>query len=248
MLYKTVGIILRTRDYGETHKLVTIMTEELGKLTAISRGANRPKSRLSSVSQPFIEGEFLLYVPRGLATLRQGEILSTYRNLRADLTRTAYAAYIAELTDKLLPEKTPDPFLYGELKRTLDWINNEEVFEIPVMMYEMKLFEKGGFAPIVDYCVNCQAMQGPYVFSIQEGGSLCSRCASIDEYAIKLEQPLFRILSIFQQVALARVGNIKVKQENIKLLRRLFDQYYDKYGGFTLKSKKFLMEIDKLND
>lgn len=248
MLYKTVGIVLRTQDYGETHKLVTIFTKDFGKLTAISRGANRPKSRLSSVSQPFVEGEFLLYVPKGLATIRQGEIISVFRNIRTDLSRTAYSAYIVELTDKLISEKTPDPFIYNELKMTLDWINREEAYDIPVMMYEMKLFQKGGFAPIVDQCVNCNSVKRPFVFSIQEGGSLCSNCAAIDKYAIQLEPPLFRMLAMFLQIELNRVGNIKVKKSNVEKLRLLFDQYYDRYGGFTLKSKKFLNEINKLTD
>jgi len=248
MLQKTVGIVLRTQNYGETHKLVTIFTKDIGKVTTISRGANKPRSRLSAVSQLFIEAEFLLYIPKGLATLRQGEVLSTFRHIRADLSRTAYAAYIIELTDRLLEDKTPDPYIYHELKQTMDWINNEEDYLIPVMMYEMKLFKKGGFAPVVDQCVNCNREDKLSSFSVQEGGALCERCSSIDQYAIRLSPALFRILSICLHVDLNRVGNIKVKQENIALLRSLFDQYYDRYGGYHLKSKKFLNELNKLEE
>lgn len=248
MLQKTIGIVLRTQDYGETHKLVTIFTKDIGKITAISRGANKPRSRLSAVSQLFIEAEFLLYIPRGLATLRQGDIISTFRHIRTDLSRTAYAAYIIELTDRLIEEKRPDPYIYAELNRTLKYINDEEDYLIPVMMYEMKLFQKGGFAPIVDRCVNCNRNEHLYAFSVQEGGVLCERCVPIDRYAVRLPASLFRMLGIFLHVELDRIGNIKVKEENIARLRSLFDQYYERYGGYQLKSKKFLDDLYKLDD
>lgn len=248
MLQKSIGIVLRTQDYGETHKLVTIFTKDIGKITAISRGANKPRSRLSAVSQLFIEAEFLLYIPKGLATLRQGDIISTFRHIRTDLSRTAYAAYIIELTDRIVEEKNPDPYIYAELNRTLHYINNETDYLIPIMMYEMKLFQKGGFAPIVNRCVNCNQTENFYGFSVQEGGILCERCAPIDRYAVQLPPSLFRMLAIFLHVELDRVGKIKVKEENITKLRSLFDQYYDRYGGYRLKSKKFLDDLHKLDE
>lgn len=248
MLRKTVGIVLRTQDYGETHKLVTIFTKEVGKITAISRGANKPRSRLSAVSQLFIEAEFLLYIPKGLATLRQGDVVSTYRHIRTDLLRTGYAAYIIELTDRLLEEKVPDSYIYAELNNTLHFINDETDYLIPVMMYEMKLFKKGGFAPIVDRCVNCNRSEDLCAFSLQEGGLLCERCIVIDRYAVQLNPPLIRTLAIFLHVELNRIGNIKMKAENIALLRSLFDEYYERYGGYRLKSKKFLDDLQKLDN
>lgn len=248
MLRKTEGIVLRTQDYGETHKLVTLFTKEVGKITTISRGANKPRSRLSAVSQLFIEAEYLLYIPKGLATLRQGEVISTYRHIRADLSKTAYAAYIIELTDRILEDKTPDLYIYNELKQTMNWINEEEDYLIPIMMYEMKLFNKGGFAPVLDRCVNCNHTGSLVAFSVQEGGALCEPCMSIDQYAVRLSPSLLRILSICLHVELNRVGNIKVKAENIKLLQSLFDQYYDRYGGYKLKSKKFLKDLNKLEE
>jgi len=37
-----------------------------------------------------------------------------------------------------------------------------------------------------------------------------------------------------------------VKDKNKKILRVIMDQYYDTYGGFHLKSKRFLAQIDLL--
>src|SRR5690625_4237767 len=176
MLTKVEGIILKTQEYGETHKIVTIFTKQYGKISAICRGANKVKSKLSSVTQPFIKGEFLIYLSRGLSTVRQGEMLQSFRQIREDIIKTAYAAYITELSDKLLDTNEPDLNVYNQLSNTLTWVNDQLDYAIPIIMYELKLFQKGGFAPIVDQCVICNHSNNLYAFSIQEGGILCKPC------------------------------------------------------------------------
>src|SRR5699024_6848378 len=126
MLKQLEGIVLKTQDYGETHKLITVFTKQFGKLTAISRGANKPKSKLSAVSQAFIQGDFLIYVSKGLSTIQQGQIIQSFRHIREDIEKTAYAAYMIELTDKTLESKNPIPNIYQQLLHTMEWINEEQ--------------------------------------------------------------------------------------------------------------------------
>lgn len=47
------GIVIRTRPYGETNKIVTLFTKEAGKITCMARGAKKPASRLAAITQPF---------------------------------------------------------------------------------------------------------------------------------------------------------------------------------------------------
>ncbi|MEI3611683.1 DNA repair protein RecO [Pseudogracilibacillus sp. SO30301A] len=244
MLKQLEGIVLKTHDYGETHKILSIFTKELGKISAISRGANKPKSRLSAISQVFIQGDFLIYVTKGLSTIQQGQIIRSHRYIREDIEKTAYASYIIELTDKTIERTEPDPFIYDQLDRTLNWIDENEAFLIPVMMYELKLYKKGGFAPVTSRCVNCGNTIYPFAFSIQEGGLLCEQCKHLDQRAVFLENAIARLLPILENVGIERVGNISVKDYNIQLLRNLLNNYYDQYGGYSLKSRKFLSQLD----
>lgn len=246
MLKQIEGVILKTHDYGETHKIITIFTKEIGKITAIARGANKPKSKLSAVSQVFIQGEFLIYFTKGLSTIQQGQSIASYRYIREDIMKTAYAAYMIELTDKIMEEKKPDPFIYDQLCQTLSWMNEKEEFMIPLLMYELKLFAKGGFAPVVDRCVSCGRTDRLTSFSIQEGGVLCEQCFSRDARAVQLMPNLLKLLAICIHVGLERIGDISIKKHNEQLLRTIFNEYYDEYGGFYLKSRKFLAQIDLL--
>ena len=42
---RTRGIILRVNDYGESDKLVTFFSPDIGKATAIAKGAKRSQHR-----------------------------------------------------------------------------------------------------------------------------------------------------------------------------------------------------------
>ena len=246
MLEKIDGIIIKTKDYGETHKIITIFSKKIGKFSAIARGAKKPKSRMAAVTQPFIYGQFFVYLNKGLSNVQQGEIIESFRPIREDIIKTAYIAYLMELTDKLLDEQTPYLEIYTQLMKTMEWISENEDVDIPIMMYEMKLYRAGGFAPTVHICTNCGGKNAPYTFSMIEGGLLCSKCHYLDPESIGLSNSVVKLLYIFSAIGIERVGNVSVKDENKQLLRNLLDNYYDRYGGYYLKSRKFLNQLDKL--
>ncbi|MFD1018791.1 DNA repair protein RecO [Thalassobacillus hwangdonensis] len=244
MFDKIEGVVLRSRDYGETHKIITLLTREKGKIGVMARGAKKPKSRMSSITQPFIHGLYLVQIGSGLGSLSQGEMMSSLRGIREDIVKTAYASFLAELTDKLMEEKRPDPFIYEQFLQTLLLINDGKDAEVLTMMYELKIYTKAGFAPHVHSCVNCGSTESPFSFSIKEGGFLCVRCKHIDPEAYGLPDNLAKLLRVFKHMDVARLGNISVKDENKKRLRMLIDAYYDQYGGYFIKSKKFLDQLD----
>lgn len=246
MLEKIEGIIIKTIDYGETNKIITIFSKKIGKFTAMARGAKKPRSRMAAVTQPFILGQFFVYVNPGLSTIQQGEIIDSFRAIREDIEKTAFTAYLTELTEKLVEDKSPDPYLYDQLYLTMRWISEHDEYAVPVMMYELKVFEKGGFQPTLSHCVHCGTSEGPFAFSLGEGGLLCRRCSTLDEHSIALSGIQVKLLQIFQSVGIDQVGEISVKPENQQLLRQIIDAYYDRYGGYYLKSRKFLSQLDKL--
>lgn len=247
MLEKVEGIVIKTLDYGETHKIVTLFSKKHGKISALARGAKKTRSRMAAVTQPFIHAEFFIYLSKGLSTIQQGEVIDSLRSIREDIMKTAYAAYIVELTDKLLEKNDPDVFLYDQLIQTLKWIDEHEDSNIPIMMYELKLYRKGGFEPTLDKCVNCGRQQPPFSFSISEGGYLCKSCKAIDEFAVDLPDVLAKWLYVFLGIGLERIGTISMKPENKQLLRQILDAYYEQHGGFYLKSKKFLKQMERLS-
>lgn len=245
MLEKIEGFIIKSQDYGEANKIVTIYSKKYGKFSAMARGAKKMKSRMAAVTQPFVHGEFLVYMnQKGLSTIQQGDVIDSLRMIREDIMKTAYAAYICELTDKLMDTHQPDYYLYDQFTQTMQWISEDHEVEIAMIMYELKLFRKGGFSPVVEHCARCGSQDQLSVFSIAEGGLLCQQCSLHDEQSVQLPNTIAKLLHIFANVGLERLGAISVKRTNKQLLRKLLDAYYDQYGGYYLKSRRVLKQLE----
>lgn len=246
MLEKVEGVIIRTQDYGETHVIATLFSDRLGKIGVLARGAKKPKSRMSAVTQLFIHGDYLVRTGKGLSVLEQGDVIQSHRKIREDIFLTAYASYLAELTNVLVDEKKPNYYIYQQLLSTLKGITDQKDPIVLSMMYEMKLYKIAGFAPIIDRCQNCQRTDLIHSFSIKEAGVLCKRCLSVDPNHRPINQTQYKLLRLFSEVDMERVANINVKNENKLIIREILDQYYETYGGLTLKTKKFIKQIDLL--
>src|SRR5690554_5933659 len=113
-LYRSEGIILRSRPLGEADKILTMLTRDKGKVEVVARGARRPRSRLVGAAQPFSYLKVLFFSGKSLHQLSQAQIIKSFAPLRDDLTHMTYAAYWTELIDTFLPldEPNQDIFLF----------------------------------------------------------------------------------------------------------------------------------------
>jgi DNA repair protein RecO (recombination protein O) len=247
LLQKGEGIVIRTVDYGETHKILTLFTRDTGKIALFARGAKKTRSRLSPVTQLFTYGNYLYLLGKGLGTLRQGETVDSFRSLREGLYRTAYAAYIAELLDKLTDEKMPNPFLFELLYQTFHYMDEEVDPEVMTFIFETKMLDVAGIRPYLEGCMNCKRTEGPFVFSIREGGLLCDRCKGLDPHHLRISPTAVKLLRLFSSIDLSRLGSVSLKPVTKRELKSLLSAYYDEYSGLKLKSKRFLEQLEKID-
>ena len=245
MLTKCEGIVIRSIDYGETNKIITLYTREFGKIGVMARGAKKPSSRFSAVTQLFHYGTYLFQGSRGLGQLQQAETIESFRSIREDIFLTAYASFIAELLDKGTEERKTSSSLYDLFYLSLRYIDEEYDPEIIMNIVELKMLSVFGFAPELNRCVNCGAQDGTFSFSVREGGLLCHRCDHIDPYKIKISPIVVRLLRVLYYMDLNRLGTISIKEETKQEIRKVLDAYYGEYLGVELKSKRFLKQMNK---
>lgn len=247
MLHKGEGIIIRTIDYGETNKITTMFTREFGKLSLFARGAKKTRSRLSPVSQLFTYGNYLFFSGKGMGTLRQGEVIHAFRSLHEDVFRTAYAAYIAELLDKLTDEKESNPHLFELLAQSLHFMDEGTDAEVVSFIFETKMLAVAGIRPELNGCAHCGTKDGPFVFSVKEGGLLCLPCKPYDPHHFQLSEASAKLLRLFLYMDIRRLGRVSLKKETKQEMKKILSAYYDEYAGISLKSKRFLDQLDKMS-
>ncbi|MFQ5703144.1 MAG: DNA repair protein RecO [Gemmatimonadales bacterium] len=181
-LVTTDAVILHSFKYGESSKIVRLATAELGVQSAIAKGATRAKSRFGARLQVLSEGVAQIYVKqnRDLQTLAEFDVVKQRRELAHDVRRYAGGAALAELVLRF-SHSGPNPELFALLVRDLDNITSAspEILDIVVLSALWGAVCVLGFAPALDSCARdgARLSDGAAVFSVTDGGFLCSTCS-----------------------------------------------------------------------
>ena len=248
MLYRVEGIVIRSVDYGEGNKIITLLTPSYGKQGIVVRGASKPKSRFGAAAQLFTYGDYSYYKGSSLGTLNNAEILDSYRALREGLEGPAYAAYVAELTDRAINDDEAAAYLFYQLKAILTALAEGKDPQILLRAYEMKIFVAAGYEPALDECVSCGRPDGPFRFSPPAGGALCPSCRHRDPAALELDSGVWKLLRLFVPLDLRRLGNVTVKPDTKRQLQMAMRRWMDHHLGLKLKSQHFLEQLEKYGE
>lgn len=246
MLYRVEGIVIRSMDYGEGNKIITLCTESHGKIGVLVRGAKKVKSRYAALTQLFTFGEFAFFRQNsGLGTLNSGEIIESHFSLREDLYLAAYASYACELLDKTLQDEEVGSFWFTQLKACLEGLSAGKDPQIVIHLFEMKILQAAGYGPSFEACISCGRVDDSLSVSPRLGGKLCRACRHHDPAALQLTPGTYKLLSLFEKVDLRRLGNIEVKDSTKKELKSVMRAFMDMQLGLRLKSLQFLDQLDK---
>lgn len=154
---ETTGFVLKARNYGESDRIVVLLTEGLGKVSAIAKGARRSARRFAGGAlEPFQELALRMdRKPRfSLAFLHESRVVSSNRALPSDLDAFAWASYLTELTDVMTVDRDPCRDLY-ELYRDVVSRLGREAVEPLAHHYVLGLLERSGWAPDFGACGIC---------------------------------------------------------------------------------------------
>lgn len=245
MLHKWEGIVLRARAYGESNKIVTLMTREAGKVACMARGAKKPTSRLAGVTQPFMHGSFLVQRTSGMGTLQQGEHYSSMRHIQTDIHATAYASYVVELVDRLIEEGSAEPFAFELLLQALSAIEEGYDPEAIALFVDWKMLPYAGVQPILHACAGCGAVDGEFAFSFTQGGFLCHRCFGLDAYIIRLTPTQLKLIRMFYTVSIEQVGKLDLKPQTKQFIKKIVTTIYEEQTGIRLKSRSFIEQLER---
>ena len=186
----TKALILREVDYKETDRILTLLTQEQGKLTASARGCRKRGSPLAAGCQLLCWSELVLYDYQGRWSVKEASILREFRGVSADVEKLALACYFAEVAEVLAVEGEP----CGELlSLTLNSLHALDKLNKPLALikaaFELKAMCLAGYEPLLDGCAVCGVEQPENPgFHIREGVLHCARCR--DEVGEGISMPL----------------------------------------------------------
>jgi DNA repair protein RecO (recombination protein O) len=231
---KTKGIIIKRINLGEADRILTILTEDRGKIRVMAKGVRKPKAKLSGFLELFRYNEYLLAEGRNLDLVAGAYTIDNLVGVGQSLRSVATAYYIAETVDKLVEETQEISKAFGIVYQALRAISESRDLDAVKSWFEISLLSSLGFKPELNHCVECRAPLNEGWFSFDLGGLLDNQHCSSDVGSIPINpEEVVELRSITRQIPL-RVSP-KVAQIGAGFMEQIIDR--------NLRSKEFLAEV-----
>ena len=237
MIVKTDAIVLRSRKYRETSRILTLYTKEFGKLSVIAKGARSLKNKFGASLQPLSHVHAVMYKHdhRELHLLSQCDGITRFGKLAEDLEKFTASMYIVELMEYVANDEERNEQFFDLALSTLKAMNDAQKNVANVQFYfEVHLSDVLGFKPQFHSCLSCgrvlneedSGTKGGKLW-LGNGGVLCSRCSdradaygSISISSLKVLQQLQRA-SDPESVTQMRLSDHQIDEVRTTLRRYL---------------------------
>lgn len=172
------GLIVKDVDFGENDKLLTIITEDKGKLTVTVKGGRSLKNKFISVAEAFTYGTFGVRKKSKFFYLFDADVTDDFYPIREDLVKMSLASYICDVANELALEEVADEAL---LKLTLNALYalayKDYDTKIIKAAYEFKAASISGFMPEISCCSVCgREPEDDSFVNAASGTLICSDC------------------------------------------------------------------------
>jgi DNA repair protein RecO (recombination protein O) len=250
-LYRTCGIVLRTVGHGESDKLVTFYSPDIGRVTGIAKGAKRSKRRFVNKLEECSLLQIFYRPPKGTAGLfliSEAELLDAHLPLRTDVRKYAAAMYLCELVMRFTHDNDSDPRLYAVLQWALEALSRAKTPLPTVALAHLRLLDAVGYRPELNRCTSCRqavVMGRTYKFLPGNGTLLCNRCSPPqDRHSTRLSVQTLSLLVNAQSLDLDRLHRLQFAPQALHEAMTILHQFSLHLLQQDLHSWQILWSLD----
>jgi len=178
------GIVTRYVNYRESDRILSIFTIERGRVDAKARGCRKPLSPLVNAAQPFVFGQFELFVGRERCTVNACEVRETFYPLREDYERFEIGSVMLRLAHEAALENEPNAPLFSLLYHALSFLAYGKAAPRDLLCcFLIRYLNAIGYRPAITTCAQCgrDLRADAIVRFSARGGAVCGACARGEE-------------------------------------------------------------------
>jgi DNA repair protein RecO (recombination protein O) len=247
----THALLLRSVDFGESDKIVHLLTPGEGRLTAIAKGARRSVKRFPGTLDIFNHLRVQTYQsrPGRMVHLEQARLVSPFEHLRVSPCRFGLACYLVEMIDRIAPEGGSAP----DCKRLFDFtlgalrvIGESEPDPRLRVLLELRALDAAGLRPELRLCLRCgqePPPPGPVGFHVGDGGPVCNRCEEHSEPVLPVNLGTLRALHQSLCLPFDKLDRLAIGPQSLAEATRVVARFTRFHVGLELKSERFLDEV-----
>lgn len=251
-IVEATGIVTREIKYGESSRILTVITKELGRISILAGGARSNKSGLLHLTQLFSYGTFTLFQSRGkgLYKINSGDLITSFSNLRNSLEGMAYASYFSEIANRMIPEDAPDPEQMQLLLNALYMLAEEKLPPEQIKaVYEFRTLSIQGLLPSFSACSHCGQTENLRFFHPIEEAVWCTTCTDENHPGvITFGESLIKAIAYIEDADPKKVFAFHLPEQSLSYLSSLGEYCLELQLEKHLKTLDYLKSVKALEN
>lgn len=171
---------MRSVDYRDSDRIVTLLTEDYGKIAALARGARKSQRRFGGALQPYVLMNAHFRPGRGeLAHLERVSVDRSFHGILRSLEAIGAAGAALAVIRERVPEHEPERAVFDATVRFLTALDAGAPPEESLLSLQIRALALLGFSPTLECCVHCgktPASGRAASFDAARGGIVCRDC------------------------------------------------------------------------
>ncbi len=247
-LIQTDALILQTRKFSETSKIIIIFSQDKGRLGILVKGGRKGTKKFPGGLETLnrVELQFYYRPGRELQNYQSADLISAYPGWRHDLQRTYTALSLAETVLYCTLPEDANPNLFNVMVEAFTALEFCETRPWTIRWHALLATCRTlGFELNVESCLGCGSVTSLVVFDLDKGGFLCKACRGRAAQSLPTSGEVWGVLRFLSHCPIGVASRLNVTPEAGRAIEKLFLRYLKHHlpSLKTLESWKALAKM-----
>lgn len=228
----TQGVVLRAIDYSDADKIITILTPEHGKVSAMLKGVKKVTAKMKFASQPFCFAQFKLVGRGEILTVAGATEIESFFDITQDYRDMVAGSAILEMADAVSLGQDSHLLFSGLLHALKTLATTDTDPDVIMMRFALGVFKITGYAMNLTTCKTCgKPLSNDMVrFNTDTGELTCIHCSS--PHYISVSARSLEVMQNLVKLQFSELENIVLTEDEVqefhKIIRANFALHYNR--------------------
>lgn len=249
--FKINGYVIRGISMGETSRIITLFTQEKGKLKFAAKGARKTAAKKGGRLELFSLVACEVYQKENveLGTLASVDLIEDYPAIASDAVKFGLCSAFCEILEKSIILNEPNEELFKLTGEILNSISESGSETLTLLFWAafIKILTLLGYQPHLYECVICgrENKNRAAHYDPVRGGIICSKDIPSDARYSKLSAKSLIVLQGLLCKPFVEIVKIEYSKEELKEIEKFILEFADYHTGLrrNLKSFRFLSQL-----
>jgi DNA repair protein RecO (recombination protein O) len=226
--------VIKEVVYKDNDKIITILTDNLGKISCMAKGAKKTSSPILANAQYLVYSEFVLTKGKSYYYVNSASVIDTFYKLRVDFNKLDQAFELTRILNSTTDENQDTSKILRLFLNTLYVIEHDKKpKELIEAIFKIKLLTLLGFSSAIEKCLKCNKkinyLEDGYIFfDYVSNVFLCKNCAIEDKKRyIKISKNTISAINYTILADIKKVFSFELKESTLKEYISFGRAYYD---------------------